>query len=342
MVTVLTGRISVHPRGFGFVTCPDGTSAFVSPPDLNRFLADDRVQFERTGGDRPSATALTLLERPRDRLCGSVVVRGGQRFLRVDRVVANTDWPLVDADDVAEGAWVVGAIDATRVRATEVLTGARADTERVLCRHNLAGDASGELDAAVAALPPFDARTEAKRRDLRAQVCVTIDGPSTKDIDDALLAFAPDDDGGLRVVIAIADVSAAVAEGSPFDRDARQRGTSVYLPGRVVPMLPRALSEDRLSLLEGVERCALTAELRIDPEGRVLAVDVHEALIRSSARLTYDAVARFLDDGESDAVPAHTHDTLRLLRRNHRTNSLRRQKKQPRPRPRGTVDGRCK
>jgi ribonuclease R len=79
-------------------------------------------------------------------------------------------------------------------------------------------------------------------------------------------------------------------------------------------MLPRKLSEDLLSLVEGADRPALTAEIRIDVEGNITSCDVHEAMIRSTARLTYDAVAKFLDDGDAAAVPAATHETLRLLR----------------------------
>lgn len=315
----MQGRISVHPRGFGFVVAegaPDAPSAFVVPPELNRFLQDDLVQCDvvAAADGKLTARAISLIERPRTRLFGEVVRRAGKAFLHVDRVVANTDWPL--DGEAAEGSAVVARIAGARAVDPQPVTEGLRETERLLCRHNLPGDHSAAvLDAAHAApaLPALIAENPS-RRDLRSFVCITVDGPSTRDIDDALLAFAPDADGGLRVIVAIADVAAAVAEGSTLDLDARARTTSVYLPGRVVPMLPPTLSEDRLSLLPGADRCALTAELRIDPEGRVTSVDLHEALIRSTARLTYDAVANFLERDDTTAVPAATHETLRLLR----------------------------
>lgn len=310
----MQGRISVNPRGFGFVITDDeATSAFVPPPDLNRFLADDLVtcRVDETDGKR-TARQLVLVARPRRVLFGVVTRRGGQRFLRVDRTVANTDWPLEGGDaSLADGARVVARIDGERARVERVVEGLDAEIEGLLARHDLRAEQEPHvIDAAArAAAPPF-----AGRRDLRGQVTVTIDGPSTRDLDDALLALPPDEDGALRVIVAIADVSSVVEPGSPLDDDARDRGTSVYLPGRTLPMLPRRLSEDLLSLNEGEDRPALTVELRIDVEGRVTAVDLHEAVIRSTARLAYDAVARFLDEDDDDAVPAATWSTLRLLR----------------------------
>jgi ribonuclease R len=311
----MRGRVSVHQRGFGFVVGEDDAeaTAFITPPDLNRFLADDLVEaaVEESKG-RHTATELVLLERPRTRLFGKAVKRGGRSFLRVDRLVANTDWPLVAGDVTpAEGDQVVARVEGTRAVAERVLEGVEAELEILLLRHDLRGDPEpAVLEAAAAAKAP---RTTG-RRDLRGIVTVTIDGPTTRDIDDALLALPPDDDGALRVIVAIADVSSVVAEGTVVDDDARARATSVYLPGRTVPMLPVRLSEDLLSLLPGVDRPALVAELRIDVEGRVTSVDVEEAVIRSTARLTYEAVASFLDEGDGAAVPRETHETLRLLR----------------------------
>ncbi|HEY4219795.1 MAG TPA: RNB domain-containing ribonuclease, partial [Myxococcota bacterium] len=307
------GVVSVHPRGFGFVTFDDGASAFVAPPELNAFLADDVVECRvDTGADgRHSARGLRLLARPRTRLFGTAVHHGAALFVRVDRLVANTDWPLAGELALTDGAQVLARIDGAQAVLERTLDDKEAEIEALLVRHDLAGDhAAAVLDAAERATAP----ALAGRCDLRGMVTVTIDGPSTRDIDDALLALPPDDEGALRVIVAIADVAAAVPAGGALDDDAKARATSVYLAGKTLPMLPRRLSEDLLSLVEGADRPALTAELRIDVEGRVLAVDVHEAVIRSTARLSYDQVARFLDHGDNDAVPEATRETLRLLR----------------------------
>jgi len=121
-------------------------------------------------------------------------------------------------------------------------------------------------------------------------------------------------DGALRVLVSIADVDAFVPEGSALDEDARRRATSVYLAGRVLPMLPDLLSNEAISLLGGVDRPALTVELRIDTEGQVTSVDLYESLIRSHARLTYDAVAEFFATGHSDLVHEGVAGTVRWLR----------------------------
>src|SRR5580704_10245575 len=117
-----TGRISIHPRGFGFLNLegPDGDSAaFVAPPDLNPFLDGDLVAASITAdpSGRTSATQLALVERQRTELFGTVTTHGRRRFLRVDRVVANTDWPFEDGagDALEEGALVVAAIRGTQV-----------------------------------------------------------------------------------------------------------------------------------------------------------------------------------------------------------------------------------
>jgi ribonuclease R len=331
MTTTIRGSIHVHERAFGFVTARDDAatprSAFVPPALLNRFLQDDvvdaDVDVDNTG--RATATAARLVERPRTQLCGRVGLRAGKHVLRVDRAIANTDWPLdvpPTLGDVAVDRFVVADIvagaDATpRAVVARVVDDADVEVDALLVRWRIVDAPSAAVAAAASAAPSVGdvfAAQAARRRDLRGLTVVTIDGPSTKDIDDALAAFPVDDDGALRVLVAIADVDALVPAGETLDVDARARATSVYLPDRVIPMLPRTLSEDRLSLVPDEDRLCLWCELRIDPEGAVVAVDVGEGVMRSSARLTYDAVRAFLDDGDVDAVPASTQATLRLLR----------------------------
>ncbi len=315
-----TGRITVHPRGFGFVnlTGPEGEiSAFVAPPELNAFLDGDLVSatvaFDASG--RASASSLTLIERTRTELFGSVTLRGKHRFLRVDRLVANTDWLFAgsSADDLPENAWVVAQIQGSEVTPVRTVpTGADLGLERCVLRHGLR--AVFPEPVLAAARTAARAPVVSTRRDLRELVTVTIDSQSTTDIDDALSVIPADSSGALRVLVSIADVDAFVPEGSMVDEEARRRGTSVYLAGRVIPMLPDVLSSDAASLRQGQDRPVLTAELRIDPEGRITSVDLYEALVRSTARLTYDAVAEFLATGRSADVPPAVLPTLRWLR----------------------------
>jgi len=317
------GRISVHPRGFGFLVLDavapateSPGSAFIAPPDLNPFLDGDVVHARITSGEggRLFATELALVSRARAEVFGTVILRGSKAHLRVDRAVANTDWPLDAASGVAEGAHVVAEVSGDRLVVTRVVPeGSDLGIERCIARHGLRAIFPAALERAA-----FDAAAKAipmdRRRDLRTVPTATIDAASTRDIDDALAAYPADESGALRVLVSIADVDVFVPERSALDREARLRGTSVYLAGRVLPMLPEAISSNAASLVEGEDRPALTVEMRIDPEGRITSVDVYESLIRSRARLTYDAVDEFLSEGRSDGVPRAVESTLRWLR----------------------------
>lgn len=150
------------------------------------------------------------------------------------------------------------------------------------------------------------------RLDLRDVALVTIDGADAKDFDDAVFA-EPTDSGGWRLLIAIADVSHYVRQGSALDKEARARGNSVYLPDLVVPMLPEAISNDLCSLRPHEDRAAMVAEIFIDNEGKRVSHSIQRALIRSHARLTYDTV-QSVYDGTLDEVDADVpHGTLHAL-----------------------------
>jgi len=316
------GRVVVNARGFGFLELEEqpGAAAFIAPPDLNPFLEGDRVSARLDESDgRFTASYLRLIERTREELFGTVVMHGTKPFLRVDRMVSNTDWPLsIAADDpllasLAPDAplLLVAALRSGVAVPTRWVSESDAGLERVVVRHALRTVFSPEsLEEAESATVP----ALGSRRDLRELPTVTIDAPISRDLDDALAVLPAPEDGGLRLFVSIADVAAYVPEGSALDRDAERRATSVYLAGRVLPMLPPALSETAASLLPNVERPAVTVELRIDPEGRVTSVDIYESLIRSHARLSYDQVTQFLDSDDAGDIPAGVHATLRWLR----------------------------
>ncbi len=317
------GRISLHPRGFGFLRAePQGgetsppSSIFLPPPELSGFLAGDLVEgtlVEEADG-RFQANGLRLLERPRDRLFGTVE-RGRRRGqpesrLRPDPEVANGPWPLVGGGKLKPGTIVVAEIDGERAVRPKVVAEDEVAMTRILARWSLRGDHGPHLLNAAR-----QAKTRrASRLDLREVPTLTIDAPVTRDLDDALSVLPVQADGAIRVLVSIADVDTLVAEDSELDLEARARGTSVYLPDRVIPMLPRQLSEERSSLLPETERAALTVEMRIDAEGRVRAVDLQETVIRSDARISYDEAAAFLNEGREESVPAELRGTLRWLR----------------------------
>ena len=165
------------------------------------------------------------------------------------------------------------------------------------------------LDEAERARPPDMTR----RTDLRAMPLLTIDPEDAKDHDDAVYA-APDDDarnpGGFRIIVAIADVSWFVRPGSRLDAEAQRRGNSVYLPDRVVPMLPERLSNDLCSLRENVDRPCIAVEMIIDAEGRKRSHRFMRAMMRSVAKLSYAEAQQIIGDRSRTGVAAETVRTL--------------------------------
>jgi ribonuclease R len=159
-------------------------------------------------------------------------------------------------------------------------------------------DAAVEREASEASATPV---AEAARRDLRALPTLTIDPATARDFDDAISAQRLPD-GGVRVWVHIADVSAYVREGSLLDREAKRRGTSVYAPGAVEPMLPTALSNQACSLLPGQDRLTVTVELQVR-DGGVQGASFYRSVIRSDQRLDYEQVDRVFAGAERSSDP---------------------------------------
>ncbi len=179
-----------------------------------------------------------------------------------------------------------------------------------------------EALAQAGAFPEVDpekALARGRRRDLRSRIHVTIDGEDARDFDDAVSAGKQGE--GYRVWVSIADVARYVTARSSLDREALLRGTSVYLPGRVLPMLPERLSNGLCSLVPGEPRLTVTCEMVVDGDGGRGSIEIYPSLIQSAARLTYTQVQAQID-GAPDAVPeaaaAVVRDCIeasRLLRR---------------------------
>jgi len=238
-----------------------------------RFLTAERLFPERRVEDGP----------PRRRGGGARMVVGAAGGRGGGRAGAG-DLVLLGQPSPGKGHWrvlrVVGRPDVAR----DVIEGLMLD--RGLSREFAPAVEREAREAG--ARPPAVERGGAGRRDLRELATLTIDPITARDFDDAISAERLPD-GGVRVWVHIADVSAHVPEGSLVDREARRRATSVYVPGAVEPMLPHALSNDACSLLPGAERRAVTVEL--DLHGATVARSAfYRSLIRSDARLSYEDV----------------------------------------------------
>ena len=178
--------------------------------------------------------------------------------------------------------------DASRARVTSVLCtfdGPEAVARMVLARHEIPQEFSAETLSEARSARPVGL---GDRTDLREFPLITIDEEDARDFDDAV--WSEPVDGGWHMIVAVADVAHYVRPGTALDRDARRRGTSVYLPDRVVPMLPEALSDGLCSLQPGEDRACIAAHLWIDADGALIGHRFERALMRSAARLTYREV----------------------------------------------------
>ncbi len=218
--------------------------------------------------------------------------------------------PVAGAGDVPEGQFAVVAVERgaggaggaglePRGRLLEVLGDVATpgvDVEVVLRHYDIPRQFPDEALAAAAGLPADPGPADWQgREDLRRQVVVTIDGETARDFDDAV-SIERRPDQTFRLGVHIADVAHYVAPESALDREAYRRGTSVYYPERVVPMLPEALSNGLCSLRPEVPRLALSVFLDVDRDGAVVARRFAETVIRSARRLTYGEVRRLLEE----------------------------------------------
>ncbi len=309
----VSGSFHSARGGFGFLT-PDtgGEDLFVPPGKTGGALEGDRVSAHivpgRGGRGRPEAHVARVLSRTARPVVG--LVQSGRVFplggsqpsiaLRDSaslegRVVAVVPGPEADFA-AASSAVLLGDFDDpnTPVRAAEG-------------RFGLDAEFPQEVEAEAAAASEGADSVEG-RKDLRDLPTLTLDPADARDHDDALSVRREGE--GYRLWVHIADVSCFVRRGTDLDREARRRGNSVYLPGTVYPMLPRALSANSCSLLEGQTRPAVTVDLTVDPSGRVRRAGFYRSVIRADAVLSYEEAQNLLE-GEAPREEPHL---ARLLR----------------------------
>jgi len=312
----ILGRVQGHRDGFGFLLCDDQQpDFFLSPREMRKVLHGDRV-LARPDGDfrgRPQAVIVEVIARSTDQLVGRFLHEGGTRIVVPEdqRIKHDIVIPAADAGGARHGQVVTAQIVQQPTRHTQPLG-------RVVEVLGEIDDPGMEIEIAVrkfdvplafadAALAQAEKTPDRVRTgdirgrvDLRDVPFMTIDGADARDFDDAVFC-APLDLGttqrkrpGWRLLVAIADVSHYVKPGDALDQAALERGTSVYFPRRVIPMLPESLSNGICSLNPEVERLALVCDMVIPANGAkagtVSAYQFYEAVIRSHARATYDDV----------------------------------------------------
>lgn len=313
-MNLISGRVMGHPEGYGFLI-PDegGEDLFLGEREMRMVLHGDRALARITGVDRrgrKEGAIVEVTQRSNQRVVGRLIRDAGIYFL-----VPNNR--RISQDVLIPPENLMGATDNQIIEAeiTEQPNRHRSPLGRVV---NILGDhmAPGmEIDIALRAFElPYEWSAKSLeqaeqfgdtipqdaiegRLDLRDMSLVTIDGEDARDFDDAVYAERLDN-GNWRLWVAIADVSHYVRPGSPLDQDAEERGTSVYFPSQVIPMLPEALSNGLCSLNPAVDRLCMVCEMEINASGETVSHRFHEAVMHSKARLTYDKVAAMLVDGD--------------------------------------------
>jgi ribonuclease R len=327
-IAVLVGRIEGHPGGHGLLV-PDegGAPVLLEPGEMRQVLHGDRVAVritERDARGRPAGEIVEVLERSRRRIVGRLRSEHGVFFVVPEdrRIAQDVVVPRPEAGRARDGEVVTVELIAQPTRhaqpvgrVVEVLgrvSDPGVEIEIALRKFDLPFEFSRAALAAARAMPGEVRHEDLKaRRDLRELPFVTIDGETAKDFDDAVHAVSQD--GGYRLWVAIADVSHYVKHGDPLDRDARLRGTSVYFPRRVIPMLPEKLSNGLCSLNPGVDRLAMVCEMAIAPRGTLTRYEFYAAVIRSRARLTYTEVWAKLSSGRAPAHLKVLHEAFKAL-----------------------------
>ncbi len=319
---LVTGTIQGHPDGFGFLV-PDagGDDLFLSPREMHKALHGDRVTAKRVGVDRrgrPEGEIVDVISRANREVVGRIHEERGVWFVEAENRRINQDLMIPPGERGSAQPGQVVVVEIVEppsehreaiARVKEVLgsaTDSGIEIEIALRKHALPFEWSAAAARQAQRLPPEVRPADRKdRTDLTHLPLVTIDGETAKDFDDAV--YCEPDGRGYRLIVAIADVSHYVRDGDALDADARERGTSVYFPRRVIPMLPEALSNELCSLKPDVDRLCMACDMRIDARGTIKSYSFYPAVMHSRARLTYTQVYEWLTEpGAAKGEPARS------------------------------------
>ena len=340
---LVTGKLSIHPAGYGFLTPEKATEPdlFVAAENIGTAMHGDRV-VARISPEAPSnrikarreARVIRILERAHDTVVGTLqrsrnfyyVVPDDPRFVHDIYVRPAEDRRSHVAGTVGDKVVVrLGAWESRHVNPEgeiiEVLGPASApgvDILSIIRRYHLPTEFPRDvLEQAERISERVDASQFAGREDLRGEFIVTVDPDDARDFDDAICVEKLPN-GGWQLGVHIADVAAYVEPGNALDREARRRGNSVYLPDRVIPMLPERLSNGVCSLNPGVDRLTHSVFIHFDKRGVVKSARFARSVIRSAHRLTYKEAYAILTAPPCDRLSEQLHlawELAALLRR---------------------------
>lgn len=310
--------VYINNKGFGSAHIDGQNDLLLPERELRLVFNGDRVKVRQTSVDRKGKAWGFITEVTQHRvkqLIGKLAVHEGEYFLQPSAPNAHQPIPLekelIEHAQAKVGENLRVAIDDYPTR-EEFSTGHiiqsmsdKADTEIIIPQTILEFGLPYEFPEEV--VKDAESFKEPSKKDIEGRIdlrdlpLVTIDGEDARDFDDAVYAEKRSG-GGYRVVVAIADVSHYVRLGKPLDDEAQERGTSVYFPHFVLPMLPEALSNGLCSLNPHVDRLCMVCDLKLSRAGRVMSYEFYPSVMHSKARLTYTQVGNYFD-GQTDAIP---------------------------------------
>ena len=325
MRSVFSGKVSSLSRTYGFVTnLITGEDSFVSGGKLKGAVPGDTVIAreisEKTEQRSSTAEVLAVLDQTEELFGGVIVKEGIQLKVLPDTLGCPPLSVMKVKEQIKEGDKVLFSIRKRGEHHSEHIVDiikslgsseyAKSATEAYLIQNNIPVDFSAEAreQAKQYANAEIDEKQTAKRLDLRDLPIFTIDGADTKDIDDAISVERIEN--GYKLGVHIADVSHYVTEGSPLDNDAFERGTSVYIADKVIPMLPKELSNGICSLNPGVDRLAFSCIMEISNKGTVKKYKFAKTVIRSRVQGVYSEVNAILDNTANEAIKAKYSEVL--------------------------------
>lgn len=316
-INLLRGTIQGHPDGFGFfIPDDDVDDIMLSAKEMRAVMHGDVVLAYQTGVDRrgrPEGKIHEVIEHANASVVGRFFSEHGISFVVPDskRLTQDISIPPESILGAKNGQMVLVELVAYPSKRSQAVgkvihilgehMAPGMEIEVAILAHGLPANWPDDVTRDVAKIPLHVDELQLKgRTDLRHLPFVTIDGEDAKDFDDAVYCY-PKEKGGFQLHVAIADVSHYVTVGTPLDKEAARRGNSVYFPGKVVPMLPEALSNGICSLNPHVDRLCMVVEMAISEDGKITRSRFYRSVIHSQARLTYTQVNQWIRDGRADS-----------------------------------------
>ena len=307
------GILRMNKKGFGFVEVSgEEEDIFIAPDNINKALNNDTVIVEilnKNSGEKREGRIVKTLERDLSTIVGEIYFKKDKGYIIPDD--KKLDIQLEIDRDKSHGAVdghkvvvkILRNITKNRYKGEVVrIIGHKndpgVDILSIVCKYEINDTFPEEVIEELDSIPEEVREQDKKgRKDLTDVTIFTIDGDDTKDIDDAI-SVEKLKNGNYKLGVHIADVSYYVKEGSPLDKEAMDRGTSVYLVDRVIPMLPHKLSNGICSLNPGVERLAISCVMEIDNNGKTVDYEIFPSIIKSRLQMTYKKVNQVIEKNE--------------------------------------------